>query len=224
LGPLERAFEEIVSIAAQYQVQATDEAVARATAEIMSCAANTIAAQRAGKVRKADFFLLHMSTSAFSIYVLLQETWIQIEDKARLLDWKGRLDLLWYAGNGSSELNLKYTRDYQRSLSEGMDWCTLYTMVNDLHDDGHVVKLVRALKLGESVVKAYEQEKNSVDFPVTGELWFKMPKCAMTLRLALRIWLIHRQNGFMVQGLIWHGRGFQMRRRHEAIMVGSVNA
>jgi hypothetical protein len=173
-GPLERAFDEIVSIAAQYQVQATPDAVERAMAEMMSCSAYTVAAQRAGKARKIDFYLLHLSTSAFSTYVLLQEDWIKIEDKARLLEYKARVDLLWYAGNGSAELDLKYIRDYQPSLSKGMDWATLYKVVNDVHDDGHIVKLVRALKLGETVVQPYEQDEKPDHFPVTGDLWLKM--------------------------------------------------
>ena len=71
---------------------------------MLSCSANTTTAQKSGKVPKVDFFYLHMVTSALFIDILVKEPWVSIEDKVRLVEWKGRIDLAWYAANGSPEL------------------------------------------------------------------------------------------------------------------------
>nr|UYO77221.1 oxidoreductase ptaJ like [Trichoderma oligosporum] len=173
-GMVERAADELVPVAAQFQV--TPDTLERAKAEVLSCSAFTTAAQKSGKIPKVDFFYLHMVTSALAVDILLREDWISIENKIRLLEWKGRIDLTWYAANGSPELRTEVVDEYTPTLSKEMDWAELYHAANEVHDDGHIVKFIRALKNGEDVVKPFEQGPEAVDFPVQRDMWLKMAK------------------------------------------------
>lgn len=104
-GVLGRAMDDIVGLAAQFQVQSDDEHdIERAAAEMINCAAWTCAAaHQEGKERKIDFFLMHNVTSSLFITVLLRQPWIRTEDKARIVEWKARLDLVWYAASSAPE-------------------------------------------------------------------------------------------------------------------------
>ncbi|MCJ1399419.1 hypothetical protein MMC11_002621 [Xylographa trunciseda] len=171
-GVLARAMDELVAVAAQFQV--SSDQLERGTAEMISCAAYTSAAQKAGKTRKIDFFYMHIVTCSISLDALMRQPWIKPEDKVRLLEWKGRLDLVWYAANGAAEMRAQDVVEYEPTLSKGMDWRAMYKAVNDIHDDGHVVKFIRALKNGENVVKPFEQGEGTASFPVKGDMWFKI--------------------------------------------------
>ncbi len=96
-GVLGRAMEEIAAVAAQFQIQTpvTQESLERAAAEMISCAAYTAgAAQKPGKARRIDFFIMHNVTCSLFLTVLIRQPWISMEDKARLVEWKARLDLV----------------------------------------------------------------------------------------------------------------------------------
>ncbi|TVY84599.1 Oxidoreductase ptaJ [Lachnellula suecica] len=171
-GVLKRAMDELISVAAQFQVLPED--LERGTAEMMSCGAYTGAAQKAGKARKIDFFYMHLVTCSISLDVIMRQSWIMTKDKIRLLEWKGRLDLVWYAANGSAQMRAEDVIEYKPTLSKGMDWRGMYKAALNIHDDGHVVKFIRALKNGENVVRPFERSQNAASFPVTGDMWFKM--------------------------------------------------
>jgi hypothetical protein len=173
-GLVERAADELAPIAAQFQV--APDNLQRAAAEMISCSAFTTAAQKPGKSPKVDFFYLHMVTSALFVDVMLRQNWISIENKVRLLEWKGRIDLAWYAANASPEMRPEAVDEYHPTLSKDMGWRELYRAANEVHDDGHIVKFIRALKNGEDVVKPFEQGPGATDFPVHGEMWLKMAK------------------------------------------------
>ena len=171
-GVLQRAVDDLVPLAAQFQV--TADSLERSTAEMLSCSAFTTAAQWPGKVPKCDFFYLHMVTSALALDILMHEDWISIEDKVRLLEWKGRIDITWYAANGCPEMKAENVTEYQPTLSKGMDWRALYKAANQIHDDGHIIKFIRAMKNAEERVMPFEYGPGATDFPVKGDMWFKM--------------------------------------------------
>ncbi|KAK3382223.1 hypothetical protein B0T24DRAFT_686106 [Lasiosphaeria ovina] len=176
-GVLGRALDETVALAAQFQVDPTDPvAVERATAEMISCAAWTCAAvHQPGKERKIDFFLMHNVTSSLFLTVFNAQPWISLADKARLVEWKARLDLVWYAASAAPELRPEYALGYEPTLSRGMGWPELYAELNKHHDDGHVAKFVRALKNGADATKPFEAGPGAGDFPVKGDhLWLKI--------------------------------------------------
>jgi len=176
-GVLGRAGREITNLAAQFRVK--PEALERRTAEMINCCAYFAgAAQRPGKARKIDFFYMHDVTSSIFLTVLTRQPWIGIENKVRLVEWKSRMDLVWYATCGAAELRIEDARDYAGTSSADMDWTALFRAVNKMHDDGHVGKFVRALKNGEEVSKPFEHGEGAEAFPIKGETWLKVARMA----------------------------------------------
>lgn len=183
-GVLGRAMEEITQVAAQFQVHPTEEDIERATAEMISCAAWACAtSHKEGRERKIDFFLMHNVTCSLFLTVLGRQTWIRIEDRARLVEWKARLDLVWYAASAAPELRPENLMDYEPTLSRCMDWIQIYQDVNQHHDDGHVAKFIRALKNGEEITLPFERHVanggatngTSADLlPVKGNMWLRV--------------------------------------------------
>lgn len=172
-GPLARAMDDMVEIAAQFQILPGE--LERRTAEMINCAAYSAgAAQRRGKVPKIDFFIMHDVTCSIFLSVLVAQPWISVEDKTRLVEWKARLDLAWYAANGAAELRLEDVSRYEPTASKGMDWRDLYRAVNEVHDDGHIAKFVRALKNGEDASKPFEEGEFASSFPIKGDLWLRI--------------------------------------------------
>nr|E1ACQ8.1 RecName: Full=Baeyer-Villiger oxidase notM; AltName: Full=Notoamide biosynthesis cluster protein M [Aspergillus sp. MF297-2]ADM34146.1 hypothetical protein [Aspergillus sp. MF297-2] len=153
-GPLARSMDEIVHIAAQFQIKPED--LERGTAEMINCAAYS-AGRRSGPAS-----------------VLVKQSWIKLEDRIRLVEWKARLDLAWYAANGAAELRLEDISGYEPTASKGMEWHALYKAVNEVHDDGHIAKFVRALKNGETVSAPFEQGDGADAFPIKGDLWLRI--------------------------------------------------
>lgn len=183
-GVLGRAGKEIATLAAQFRVQ--PETLEQSTAEMINCCAYMAgAAQRPGKARKIDFFHMHNVTSSIFLTVLVRQPWISTETKVRLVEWKGRLDLVWYAASGAAELRIEDVNDYEGGPSAGMDWSALYRAINATHDDGHVAKFVRALKNGEEVSKPFEHGKWAELFPIKGEMWLKLARMAYDSTLDL---------------------------------------
>ncbi|KAL5356057.1 hypothetical protein BJX96DRAFT_185540 [Aspergillus floccosus] len=179
------AGEEMTSIASRFRV--TEETLEQRTAEMISfCAYMAGAAQRAGKARKVDFFFMHCVTSSILVSVLARQPWIAVADRVRLVEWKGRLDLAWYAVCGVPALDLVDVENYAGSPSGEMGWTELFRVVNEQHDDGHVAKFVRALKHGEEVSAPYVADETiSRGFPVQGDLWLKIARMAYDTTLGL---------------------------------------
>jgi hypothetical protein len=173
-GVLGRAMDEMVKVAAQFQVEPTEQDVERATAEMISCAAWSCAAShKPGKERKIDFFLMHAVTSSIFTTVFSRQPWLSIQDKARMVEWKARLDLVWYAASAAPELRDEHIVDYKPTLSKDMDWRQLYQALNRHHDDGHVAKFVRAIKNGQEATVPFEKSEGN-SLPIKGDLWLKV--------------------------------------------------
>lgn len=181
-GVLGRAFNEIVAVASQFRVQ-TDKLERGAAESINVSAYMAGAAQRPGKARKIDFFHMHNVTSSIFLSVLLRQPWIGPEDKVRLVERKGRLDLVWHAASAAPELRLEDAVGYEPVISKGMGWEQIYELVKGAHDDGHVAKFVRALKNGEHVSKPFEKGEGSDVFPIKGDGWLRIAQmeCDTTL-------------------------------------------
>ncbi|RYP41573.1 hypothetical protein DL767_000915 [Monosporascus sp. MG133] len=183
-GVFKRSEREIASLAAQFRV--TPETLERRTAEMISCCAYFAgAAQRPGKARKIDFFYMHNVTSSIFLTVLTRQPWIPTEDKVRLVEWKARLDLAWYATCGAPELHVEDIKDYKGQASADWDWNKLFSVINSTHDDGHVAKFVRALKNGEEVSRPFAEGELAGSFPVKGDMWLKLSRMAFDSTVGL---------------------------------------
>lgn len=91
------------------------------------------------------------------------------------MEWKGRLDLMWYAVCGVPELDVDSVKQYQGEKTGDVSWERLFQLVNEQHDDGHVAKFVRALKNGEEACREFEDEE---DFMVKGDMWLRIARMA----------------------------------------------
>ena len=174
LGPKNQPL--LVDIAAQFRIKLGD--LERGLAETINSSAYTAgAAQRPGKARKLDFFHLHAVTASIALTVLSEQDWIAREDKARLVEWKGRIDLMWYAASGAVELRREDITNYIPDRSAGYNWQTLFQAVLKTHDDGHLIKVVRALKNGEEYSNKVNTDDKKV-FPIQGDSWLKIAQMA----------------------------------------------
>ncbi|KAH8589378.1 hypothetical protein B0O99DRAFT_637117 [Bisporella sp. PMI_857] len=176
-GVIGRAGEEITTIAAQFRIRKDGEDLERRTAEmIATCAYFAGASQHEGRKKKIDFFYMHNVTSSIFFTVIIRQDWIKIEDRVRAVEWKGRLDLAWYAVSGSAALDAKWINNYSNPESDGLGWAELFSAVNKEHDDGHAAKFIRALKNGEEVSKPFEQGEWASYFPMKGDMWLKLAR------------------------------------------------
>jgi hypothetical protein len=92
-----------------------------------------------------------------------------LEDKVRLLEWKGRLDLALYASRGSPELRLEEVTGYKAKRE--WDWEEIMRKVDGMEDDGHVAKLIRALRNGQERCQQFESHDG---FQIKGEMWLQL--------------------------------------------------
>lgn len=172
---LVRAGDQIIDIASRFRV--SEEDLEKKTAEVLNLCAYMAgaAAKREGFVEKIDFFFMHCVTSSIFFSVLARQDWISVRDRVRLVEWKGRLDLMWYAVCGVPELDVDSVKQYQGEKTGDVSWEKLFQLVNEQHDDGHVAKFVRALKNGEEACREFEDEE---DFMVKGDMWLRIARMA----------------------------------------------
>ncbi|KAM6529735.1 hypothetical protein FALCPG4_007863 [Fusarium falciforme] len=173
-NPLANAPEELWKIAAQWRVS-TQELKLKTAEMINVCAFYTAAAQRPEKQHKLDFFLIHNVNCSIFFSALLEKDWMSLEDKSRLLEWKGRFDIVAYAARGSPRLHINEVVNYRPKKPE-MGWEQLFKRVNAFLDDSHVTKLIRALANGERVSREYEER---ADFPMKRSMFLKTAHIAL---------------------------------------------
>lgn len=78
------------------------------------------------------------------------------------------MDLVMYVSRGSPELRLDEVTQYPVTN----DWSTLFSRcVQHPGDDGHLVKLVRALAHGQEVCRIVDKESQ---MPVSGDMWLRI--------------------------------------------------
>ncbi|RAH48453.1 questin oxidase family protein [Aspergillus brunneoviolaceus CBS 621.78] len=169
-GVLSRAGEAMLAYAAEYSVSA--EQLEERTAEMINTVVYyTSAAQRPSKQIKFDFFYLHSLNSSIFVSKLLTLPFLDTQSKCRLLEWKGRLDLLLYVSRGVPELYLDEIRAYPTAHS----WAEIFAFCNrHPQDDGHLAKLVRAVAHGERACRPFEEQ-----WPIKGDMWLRIANMAM---------------------------------------------
>lgn len=179
-GIVGRALEDMASLASRFRIKIDEEDLERRTAEMIStCAYFSGAAQDRAQVTrktKIDFFYMHCVTSSIFFTVFNKQEWIPLADRVRLAEWKGRLDLAWYAVSGCAALDPTAITEYSNPESDGLDWEDLFSLVIKEHDDGHAAKFIRALKNGQDTAGKYEEGKYAEYFPMKGDMWLKLAR------------------------------------------------
>ncbi|KAJ8071539.1 hypothetical protein OCU04_001854 [Sclerotinia nivalis] len=158
-GILARAPDEMVKYASQWTV-GKGELEAK-TAQMMNSAVYfTVAAQRPPKQVKFDFYNMHCVTSSTFFTSFNKQDFLSEAQKTRLLEWKGRVDLAMYTSRRSPQLLLEEISGYVPKHLEAGDaeWSGLFQRLFEFEDDGHAVKLGRAVAHAQVVNQGYEGE------------------------------------------------------------------
>lgn len=130
----------------------------------------TSAAQRPNKAVKLDFFFIHCLNSSIFFSKLVRLPALSQQTRLRLLEWKGRMDLLMYVSRGCPEL----LRDEITNYPAKNDWTTLFARAaSHPEDDGHLAKFVRAVAHGENVCKPFESHGQQA-IPISGKMWLQI--------------------------------------------------
>ncbi|KAH8702153.1 putative HypA-like protein [Talaromyces proteolyticus] len=168
-GTLKRAPQEMQEFAKQYTVSSDtlNEQLAEMINALVYCAA---ASQKPPKAVKFDFILIHALNCSVFFSAILSRSWISSRAKVRLLEWKGRMDLLLYVSRGTPPLDLEEITNYPTSKN----WKQVFDAGNQSpSDDSHLVKLVRAIANGERVCKILEGQGKSNEWKMKGDAWLR---------------------------------------------------
>lgn len=171
-GVLARAYDEALKYTSRVKIDPSE--LEERTAEMYNTAiymASAAALRSATKDPKYEFFLMHHVNSSPIFVTLNRQGWIPLEAKVRILEWKIRLDLLQYSARGSPELNTQKIRDYVPKADNPGPPIELLPRMHALADDGHAIKLFRAVGIGKEVSKPYEDNDWLL---VKGDLWNKV--------------------------------------------------
>ncbi|KAJ5191566.1 uncharacterized protein N7498_010551 [Penicillium cinerascens] len=188
-GVLSRAPDEMLKIAAEYTVS-EDQLEERLADMINNVAYYTGAAQRPDKTVKFDFFFLHCLNSSIFFSKIIHLPFLAQRTKLRLLEWKGRLDLLLYVSRASPNLLLDEITRYPVKN----DWPAVFSgAVRHPEDDGHLVKMVRALANGQKECQPYESQGPQV-MPISGNMWLQIANMAVDSTVGDSMWV--RSTGF----------------------------
>jgi hypothetical protein len=173
-GIIARAGQEMINYAAQYTV--SEDELEEKTAEMINTSVYfTAAAQHPPKEIKFDFYFMHCVNSSIFYTAFLQAPWISTANKVRLLEWKGRMDLAMYASRRSPPLLLDEVRNYEPK-KENQSWDDIFRRVTEHEDDGHAVKLVRAIRHAQVASEKYEGREG---FRIGGDMWLKIGNMAI---------------------------------------------
>lgn len=182
-GVLKRALPEAVDLCSQWFVDATPEDLRFKTAEMTNiCAYFAGASQHPSRKKqvKFDFFYMHCINCAIFYSAFIDskhDSWLKNQDRARLLQFKGWSDIAMYISRGSPELLADEIKEYTpKQPNDG--WAEIFARVDELTDDGHASKLVRALANGERICAEYEDNKGK-HWPVRGSDWLKLGHMAI---------------------------------------------
>ena len=147
-GILARAPQNMLDICTKWVV--TPENLQEKTVEMINNAIYfTAAAQNPPKQIKFDFYYMHCVNASIFSPTLNAQSWLPTASKVRLLQWKGWLDLAMYASRRSPHLLIDEIENYVPRKANEAKWSDVFNRVFEFEDDGHAVKLARAVRNGE---------------------------------------------------------------------------
>ncbi|KAI1768696.1 hypothetical protein GGR53DRAFT_476623 [Hypoxylon sp. FL1150] len=170
-GVLTRAWDETIAVTSRVKVK--PEELDEKTAEMYHTAIyeGALAAFHQGKEPKFDFFLMHHINVCPIFIAINSQDWIPIESKVRLLEWKIRMDLVEYAARACPPLSIDNIFSYvpkDKKLGPANEQLPRLFV---LEDDGHAIKLFRAVGLGQRVCEKYEDRDWT---QIKGDLWTRL--------------------------------------------------
>lgn len=134
----------------------------------------TALAQRPDKQIRFDFFLMHSITAGSFWPVLNSVSWIPPAMKCRLLEWKGRADLMLYCQSGAPRLFPEDLRRYKPLFPS--EWNQIFQRACEYADDGHLAKLIRAVATATQITKPFVRHAS---YPLTSEQFLTVAHMGM---------------------------------------------
>jgi hypothetical protein len=111
-----------------------------------------------------DFFLMHSITAGSLWPALNSAPWITSKTKCRLLEWKGRSDLMLYCQTGAPRLYPEEITAYRpRSLS---GWSDIFYRACNYRDDGHLAKMIRGISTSAALSQTFAHDSA---FPIKSD-------------------------------------------------------
>ena len=143
----------------------------------------TAAAQRPPKEIKFDFYYMHCVNASIFFRAFISASWLSPQNKARLLEMKGRTDLALYASRRAPALLVDDIRNYNINedllgLKQGDVWPQLFQKVCAMKDDGHASKFLRSIASAREVSRKFEGDRG---FRIQGDDWDKLGKMGKLL-------------------------------------------
>jgi hypothetical protein len=136
---------------------------------------------------------MHGLNMTILLAAILNEPWLSVQNKIRLLEWTGRFLLALYASEHTPALHLEEIANYTpttTALDGEKAWEDIISRAVSMEDDGHVVKMVRALGYGEKISKSLREKQPTT---ITGNMWKQlgsMSKFCLLILLAVLIFYI----------------------------------
>ncbi|KAI1849401.1 hypothetical protein JX266_004896 [Neoarthrinium moseri] len=167
-GVLGRAWDEALKYSAQVKV--LPEELEERTAEMFNTAIYEASAAAIYKDKdpKYEFFLMHHVNVSPIFITLNKQDWISVENKIRMLEWKIRLDLIQYSARGSPKLSVDKIKNYVPKDRKPGPAVELLPRMHQFVDDGHAIKLFRAIGVGKEACNPYADKEW---MPIKGDLW-----------------------------------------------------
>lgn len=127
-----------------------------------------------------DFYFIHSVINSIFFSSFLRQPWISPANKAKLLEYQGRMDLCQYASRRAPTPLLEEVENYVPKREEASDWESIFGRINKIDDDGHGCKLIRALSHGERLCAPWEQSEK---LRIRGKMWLKLGNMGKVLIL-----------------------------------------
>ncbi|KAF3401580.1 Oxidoreductase AflY [Penicillium rolfsii] len=154
-GQLAHARDDFMQVMVRWKV--TPENLQEKTAECLNSTVYwTSLAQRPAKQIRFDFFLMHSVTAGALWPAINSAPWISTKTKCRLLEWKGRADLILYCQTGAPCPEPAELVTYQPQIPSG--WDEVFHRACEYEDDGHLAKLIRGVATTAQVSKEYSHK------------------------------------------------------------------
>ncbi|BAE65147.1 unnamed protein product [Aspergillus oryzae RIB40] len=167
-GILSRASEEVIKYCSQWSV--SEDQIDDKLVEMINTAIYwTATAQNPQKELKLDFFFIHAVNLSIFFKAFMDLPYLSRANKARLLEMKGRMDLLIWASRKMPDPQPNDICTYP--IRQG--WPEVFAK-SYLHpsDDGHLAKFVRTVAMAEELCRPYEAAGKRL--PVSGDMWLQI--------------------------------------------------
>ncbi|KAJ5085305.1 hypothetical protein N7532_010076 [Penicillium argentinense] len=172
-GILSRASEEVIESISQWTVP--ENQIHHKLIEMINTAIYwTATAQNPRKQLKLDFFFIHAVNLSIFFKAFMDLPYLSAANKARLLEMKGRMDLLIWASRKMPDPQPGDVLSYP--IHHG--WPEVFAK-SYLHptDDGHLAKFVRTVAMAEELCRPHEVSGKKL--PVSGDMWLQIGNIAV---------------------------------------------